>query len=118
MKNGPAAVGTPHRVIVVGAGISGLALAEALLASDPALEISVLESSSRAGGPIFTEATQGYRMEWGANGFLDGAPETRALVTRLGLQSRLLRSSDAARERSLWVRGRLWVLEESPPAFL
>lgn len=97
------------RIAIVGAGISGLALAEALLrleASDR-IELLVLESTSRPGGHIHTEQAGGFVFEHGPNGFLDNAPATLALVRRLGLEKRLLPSRDAARRRFVYARGQL-----------
>ena len=52
------------KTIIVGAGISGLTTAYALLQRQPDLELLVLESADRPGGKIWTEKTpEGYFCE-------------------------------------------------------
>jgi len=104
------------RVAIVGAGVSGLA--NAFEAREAGHEVVVFERASRAGGNIRTERVDGYTVEWGPNGFLDNVPETLDLVRRLGIEDRLLVSSDAARIRFIWRRGALRQLPEKPPSFL
>jgi oxygen-dependent protoporphyrinogen oxidase len=107
------------RVVVVGAGIAGLATAFALVRrAGPAVDVVVLEAAERAGGNLRTERLDGFTCEWGPNGFLDSAPDTLALVDALELRDRVLVSADAARRRFLYRRGRLLPLPESPVAFL
>lgn len=107
------------RVVVVGAGIAGLATAHALLRKlGDRCEIVVLERRARAGGPIRSEDCDGFLVEHGPNGFLEGAAETMALVGELGLAERLLRSDDRARRRFVLRAGRLHTLPGSPPALV
>src|SRR5215472_6092696 len=96
------------RVIVVGAGISGLALAFRLRQAAPSLDVAVLEQRERPGGTVWTERRDGFQVEIGANGFLDTKPSTLALCRDLGLAERLIPASDsAARNRYLFLNGRL-----------
>ncbi len=109
------------QVAIVGGGVAGLALAEALERlhhGDDPLDLVVLEASERAGGNIRTDVIDGYVCERGPNGFLDNAPATLALVDRLGLAGRLLVSTDAARRRFIFTRGRLYEVPTSPMGFL
>lgn len=104
-------------VIVVGAGISGLATAHALLQRQPGLDLAVLEAAPRTGGKVWTEHSgEGYACEWGVNGFLDKEPRTLALAAELGLKP-MPAAADAAR-RYVWRGSKLHRLPESPPAFL
>ena len=57
--------GRGRKVIVVGAGLSGLAAAATLKASD--FEVIVLESRDRLGGRVFTDRSIGNPVELGAN---------------------------------------------------
>jgi oxygen-dependent protoporphyrinogen oxidase len=110
-----------RHVVVVGGGIAGLALAHRLEASgarERGLSVTVLERSSRPGGPIRTEESDGFLLEHGPHGFLDNAPDTLALVEELGLKGRLLPSRDEARRRYVFRRGRLHALPDGPLAFL
>jgi oxygen-dependent protoporphyrinogen oxidase len=104
-----------QRVVIVGAGISGLALAYRLQQAAPQIETTVLEERARPGGNIWTEELQGFRVEFGPNGFLDTKPSTLQLCRDLGLADRLVPSSDAARRnRYVFVGGKLHALPSSP----
>jgi oxygen-dependent protoporphyrinogen oxidase len=107
------------RVVVVGAGIAGLTTAFELRdAARDRFGVTVLEAADRPGGNLRTEHADGYICEWGPNGFLGNAPDTLALVDRLGLTARLLVSNDASRRRFLYQRGRLRQLPDGPVSFL
>src|SRR5216683_3794902 len=96
------------RVLIVGAGISGLALAYRLRQLLASAEITVLEQRDRPGGTMWTERREGFQIEAGPNGFLDNKPSTLALCRDLGLTDQLLPASDAAeRNRYLFLDGRL-----------
>jgi len=114
--------GAADRVVIVGAGIAGLATARALReraarAGRP-LEILVLERSDRPGGNIRTDVIDGYVCEWGPNGFLDNVPETLELVHALGLDGSIQVSDDSARKRFIFRGGVLHQLPEGPGAFV
>ncbi|NND44291.1 MAG: protoporphyrinogen oxidase [Xanthomonadales bacterium] len=105
------------RVIIVGAGISGLATAHALLERQPGLDVAVLEAADRTGGKAWTDRTaNGYACEWGVNGFLDKEPRTLELAASLGLAPQA--ADPAAARRYVWRRQTLHRLPESPTAFL
>lgn len=109
------------KLVVVGAGISGLATAfrirERFDAHRRPLELRILEAAERVGGKIRTELCEGYRLEWGPNGFLDGKPDTLDLCRDLGMEGALLPSSEAARKRYVFSRGALHRVPESPVSF-
>lgn len=71
------------RVIVVGAGIGGLAAARELSAAGH--EVIVLEASDRVGGKLRTESIAGVRVDVGAEAMLARRPEGVALASDLGL---------------------------------
>lgn len=106
------------RIIVVGAGVAGLSIAWAIKRRAADVDVIVLERSARAGGNIRTEHLDGYVCEWGPDGFLDNAPATLALAADLGLSSRLLPSSDEARKRYIFRKGRLCEVPTSAGGFL
>jgi len=106
------------RIIVVGAGVAGLSIAWSIKRRAADVDVIVLERSARAGGNIRTEHLDGYVCEWGPDGFLDNAPATLALVADLGLNSRLLPSSDQARKRYIFRNGRLCEVPTSVGGFL
>ena len=103
------------RVVVVGAGIAGLAAAWEL-SQDGDNDVTVLESERRAGGVIVTEQVQGFIVEGGADGFLAGEPELPALAEQLGIGDRLV--SQQARGTALWNGKELAPLDEGRAAAL
>src|SRR5262245_33912310 len=99
------------RVVLVGGGISGLALAYRLEQLLPDAEVTVLERGARLGGSIDTVTRDGFTVECGPNGFLDSNPSTRDLCVQLGLGDRLVAGSESARTRRyLLLEGRLGLL--------
>jgi oxygen-dependent protoporphyrinogen oxidase len=107
------------RVVIVGGGISGLALAYRLQQRAPDAEVIVLEQAGRLGGTIGTERRDGFQIEIGPNGFLDNKPFTLDLCCDLGLGERLVPASDVARRnRYLFLGGRLHLLPNSLSSFL
>ncbi|HZT81441.1 MAG TPA: protoporphyrinogen oxidase, partial [Gemmataceae bacterium] len=106
-------------VVIVGGGISGLALAYRLQQANPAAEITLLERNDRPGGTVWTERHDGFQVECGPNGFLDTKPATLDLCRDLGLGDRLVAASEAAsRNRYLLLGGRLRRLPTGPLGFL
>jgi oxygen-dependent protoporphyrinogen oxidase len=109
------------RIVIVGAGLSGLCTAHYLVKSlseaGKEAEILLLESDAAPGGKMRTITQDGFRMEWGPNGFLTNKPYGLELVKDLGIEGRLARSSDLARKRFILSGGVLHRLPETPPAF-
>src|SRR6516162_3011159 len=107
------------KIVIVGAGISGLALAYRLNQLLPTALVTVLEERDRPGGTMWTERREGFQVEIGPNGFLDNKPSTMALCRQLGLGDRLQSASDAAgRNRYLFFDGRLRRLPNTFGSFL
>ena len=107
------------RIVIVGAGLSGLATAHFLRRLLPEASLTLLERAAQPGGKVRTWERDGYRVEGGANGFVSNAPDTLDLVAALGLEGELLPASEAARRRYLFVDGGLRPLPSitspSPP---
>src|SRR5579859_5719444 len=96
------------RIVIVGAGISGLALAFRLEQRRPDVTVTVLESAPRPGGKIGTEARDGFRVEAGPNGFLESKPSTLELCRDLGIAPELIAASESSRKnRFLFYENRL-----------
>ena len=110
-----------RRIAIVGAGISGLCTAHYLVrefqAAGKAAEIILFEAEPVPGGKMRSIPQDGFRMEWGPNGFLTNKPYSLNLVRELGIEDRLARSSDLARKRFIFSGGRLHRLPETPAAF-
>ncbi|MBF0553632.1 MAG: protoporphyrinogen oxidase [Nitrospirae bacterium] len=93
------------KTAIIGGGISGLALAYLLREECPGADLTIYEELPRPGGKIWTERHNGFLLEGGVNGFLNNRPKTLELAARLGLMP--LRSSDKARIRYVYSKGRL-----------
>ncbi|MFB6848762.1 protoporphyrinogen oxidase [Streptomyces sp. NPDC056373] len=91
------------RVVVVGAGIAGLAAAHRLL--DRGARVTVLEASGRVGGKLLPGEVAGARVDLGAESMLARRPEAVALAREVGLADRLRPPATAT--ASLWTRGAL-----------
>src|SRR5262249_25673883 len=107
------------RVIIVGAGISGLAAAFCLRQLRAGTAIIILEERERLGGTIWTERVDGYLVEHGPNGFLSNKESTLDLARDLGLAASLVKAdTEASRRRYLLHDGRLCLLPASAIDFL
>jgi protoporphyrinogen/coproporphyrinogen III oxidase len=91
------------RVVVVGAGIAGLAAALAL-ASD-GVDVTVIESTDRVGGKLGISEVAGVAVDEGAEMFLRRVPEALDLVATLGRSAELVSPRSTA--ASVWARGSL-----------
>lgn len=109
------------RIVIVGAGISGLCtahyLVKTLSSAGREAEILLFEAEKVPGGKMRTVRESGFNMEWGPNGFLTNKPWSLDLVKDLGIEDRLVASSDLARKRFIYSDGRLHRLPETPQAF-
>ncbi|MFD7276346.1 protoporphyrinogen oxidase [Streptomyces sp. NPDC059862] len=90
-------------VVVIGAGIAGLAAAHRLLARG--VRVTVLEASDRVGGKLLPGEIAGVRVDLGAESMLARRPEAVALAREVGLTDRL--QPPATASASLWTRGAL-----------
>ncbi len=112
------------RVVVIGAGVSGLSLAVHLLEGARSagidLSLTVLEAGRRAGGHACTTQAGGFLVEAGPNGFLDRErdPEPMELIRMLGLESRVIEASPASRRRFVLRGGKLRRVPDGPLSLL
>ncbi len=84
----------PKKIIVIGAGISGLAAAHRLVElsreSGVLLDVKILEAADRAGGVIRTQRRDGFLWEEGPDSFITDKPWALDLCRRLGLESEII----------------------------
>ncbi|GMA85250.1 hypothetical protein GCM10025868_05000 [Angustibacter aerolatus] len=73
------------RVVVVGAGIGGLAAAQRLLAERPGLDVVVLDAAGRVGGRLALGEVGGLTVDLGAESLLARRPEAVDLARAVGL---------------------------------
>lgn len=103
-------------VIVVGAGISGLASAWGL--QQRGARVLVLEAGLRAGGCIATTREQDCLLESGPNSALETTPLINPLLEALGIAGARIPANAEARNRYILRQGRLNALPLSLFAFL
>ena len=104
------------QVLVLGAGLSGLACAFDLARAGR--DVKVLEAAPRAGGVVGTTERDGYRFEMGPHTLQASSESFRRLCGDLEIAERLIASRPEARERYLWHKGSLRALPASLPAMI
>jgi oxygen-dependent protoporphyrinogen oxidase len=105
-------------VVVAGGGLSGLAVAEAILRRAPQTSLLCLEARERTGGCIRTIRRDGFVMEAGPAGFLDRSGAMRRLAASLEMEDRLIQSSSGEQVRWVQRGGRLHRFPSSVGSFL
>ncbi len=99
-----------RKIAVVGSGVTGLAAAHRLgeLISERHLPIDVtlLESQSRAGGLVGSLERDGYLIDLGADSFITNKPRIIPLCERLGLLDRLQATDPTYRGALVLSRGK------------
>jgi protoporphyrinogen/coproporphyrinogen III oxidase len=89
------------RVVVIGAGISGLAAAHRMLErsrdTGVRVDVTLLEAGPRLGGIVQTDERDGFLLERGPDSFISEKPQALELVKRLGLESHLIETNQANR---------------------
>ena len=100
-----------HRVVVIGAGITGLAAAHRMreLAAEREfpLEVLVLDRATHTGGPLATVRRDGFTIETGADSFLTEKPQAAELARRIGLGDDLIPTREEFRRTRVVHNGRL-----------
>jgi len=106
-------------VIVVGAGITGLAIATGL--ATRGVGVRVLEAAPFAGGNLRTRRVETREGAWltdlGPNSFGDAAQPFMDLVRAAGIEDRVVRSSGDGARRFIWRGGRLREVPSHPLKF-
>ena len=93
---------TPH-VVIVGAGIAGLAAAHELLLLAPGMAVTVLEAAPRVGGKLLVGEAAGVPVDLGAESMLARRQEGTALANAVGLGEQVV--APVAAGAGVWVRG-------------
>ncbi len=104
----------PKHVVVIGAGLSGLACAHRL--NQLGAEVTVLEASDRAGGLLGTIRKDGFLFESGPQSF-QTTEILVGLIRELGIESEL-QKADSGAARYILLHGRLQRVPTSPQAML
>lgn len=98
-------------VVVVGGGISGLAVAHALRREGG--RAIVVEKEARAGGKIRTDRDGDFLCEWGPQSYRERDPAIVKLVSEVGLDADVVLARPAMRRRWVLADGRLAVVPGS-----
>ncbi len=104
--------------VVIGGGISGLACAWGIRRACPDARVTVLESSARPGGNIWTVTGDGWTCESGPAAFLNRDPSTLELAESLGLTDELVTAEEGVRRRYILLHGRLRRFPDTLSSFL
>lgn len=98
--------------VVIGGGISGLAIAHVLARSGKRVEL--IESSGRLGGAVKTETKDGFLCEAGPNSMLVKSEAVWKFIHELGLSDSLVEANAIANKRFLVKQGKVVPLPQSP----
>jgi oxygen-dependent protoporphyrinogen oxidase len=101
-----------RHVLVIGAGITGLAAAHRLRELDDTLQVTLLEGSDRVGGVIGTIRRDGFLIETGPDNFITTKTEALDLVKRLGLEDQILPTAETNRGAMVVRDGKLHPIPE------
>ena len=103
------------RVVVIGAGVAGLAAARAIRHDAPHVDLLVLEASGRVGGLVDTERTpNGFVIDHGADALLTANPWGLAVAREPGFADVVIDGGPAPRRSYVSTPGGLVPL---PPVF-
>ena len=102
----------PKRVVVLGAGISGLATAYWL--EQAGHTVTVLERKSDVGGAMETIVEDGFLFDRGPNSGLETTPLIRELARAAGLEEEMVYANPAAQKRYVYRAGELHALPSGP----
>jgi protoporphyrinogen/coproporphyrinogen III oxidase len=104
------------KIVVIGAGISGLAAA--YLLSKKGFDITVLEKNNSVGGSIESVFENGFLFDRGPNSALETTPVIAQLIKELGLENELLYASKQANKRYILRDNKLHSLPMSPQGLI
>ncbi|MDP4173384.1 MAG: protoporphyrinogen oxidase [Bacteroidota bacterium] len=104
------------RIVILGAGISGLATAYWLMKEG--LDVVVLEKAPDVGGAMNSRNENGYMVDYGPNSGLETTPLIRKLVEETGIIDQMIYANQEGNKRYILRDGELHALPMNPPAFL
>lgn len=107
------------KIIILGAGISGLSTAWYLSQTNLPLDIVILEKTDRVGGLLHTDHTTGFHFEKGPRIFkINRSVATLQLAEELGLLKEIICSTTDPHKRYLWWNEELHLFPTNPISFL
>lgn len=102
-------------VLVLGAGISGLATAYWL--KKEGFNVKVLERNSEPGGAMETINENGFLIDFGPNSGLETTPLIAQIAEEIGIKDQMIYANEAANIRYILKNNQLMPLPTSPLAF-
>ena len=105
-------------VLIIGAGLSGLAAATFLKHKAPDISLLVIEQGDHPGGAVASHIEEGYLAEAGAHGFLDNALESRVLIHEAGLTEEVEKAPLSEFIRYICLDGQLQCIPQTPGKIL
>jgi protoporphyrinogen/coproporphyrinogen III oxidase len=105
------------RIIIIGAGISGLSTAHRLWElhqqeKNGHLDIDIIDSRDRIGGVIHTIERDGFLIDTGPDNFVTAKPWALALARRLGLESEIIPTNESHRSAMVVRKGKMLPIPE------
>jgi oxygen-dependent protoporphyrinogen oxidase len=104
------------KIIVIGAGISGLTTA--YLLSKKGFDVKILEKNNSVGGSIESVFENGFLFDRGPNSALETTPVIAQLIKELELENELLYASKLANKRYILRDNKLHSLPMSPQGLI
>ncbi len=104
------------KIVILGAGISGLAAAYWF--NKDGLAVTILEQNSEPGGAMISRRENGYLVDYGPNSGLETSPLIRTIVNDVGLSNEMIYSNEEGNKRYILRDNHLHSLPMNPPAFL
>lgn len=104
------------KIVVIGAGISGLTTAYLLFKEG--YDVIILEQKDNVGGSIETVSENSFLFDRGPNSGLETTPLIQHLVKELNLEDQFVYANREGNKRYIIRNGELHALPMSPPAFL
>ncbi len=104
------------KVIILGAGISGLSTAFWL--DRAGYDTLVLEADGQPGGSVNTKIENGFLIDYGPNSSLETSPVIKELIDDVGLSNQMIYASEAAKNRYILKGDQLHPLPTNPVQFL
>ncbi len=104
------------KIVILGAGISGLATAWWL--NKDGFEVTLLEANDEPGGAMITRRENGYLVDYGPNSGLDTTPLISKLAEETGIKDEMIYANEESSKRYILKKGALHPLPMGPMAFL
>ncbi len=104
------------KILILGAGISGLATAHWL--KKDGYEVTMLEAKGKPGGAMDTIEDRGFLIDFGPNSGLETTPLIRKIAEDVGIEDQMIYANEEGNKRYILRDGKLHALPTSPPAFI